>query len=189
MAAGTSSTETAKHRYSSAWRAQQAAETRTAVLDAARELFAEHGWSATGMRDVARATGGSVETVYAHFGSKTDVLRAAIDIAVVGDAEPVPLAERQEFAALDRGGLRERAAAARLTRVVYERTYDLDKALREGAHGTTDLAARVRDAEPRRRHDVERAAALVADRTLTHVNATVCGRWPAPRCTYCSRNT
>ncbi|MGH3179671.1 MAG: TetR/AcrR family transcriptional regulator, partial [Streptosporangiaceae bacterium] len=41
-------------------------------------------------REVARAAGVSVETVYASFRSKGDLLLAAIDVAVVGDAAPVP---------------------------------------------------------------------------------------------------
>ena len=165
-----SSTKAPKRQYSSARRSQQAAETRAVVLDAARTLFAEKGWSATGMRDVARSAGVSVETVYGNFGSKTDLLLATIDIAVVGDHEPVALAERSEFAALGRGDLRERAAAgARLTRAVYERTYALNRALDEGAHANADLAARVRDAEKRRRKNVEQAATLVAGRKLSKV--------------------
>ena len=55
------------------------------------------------MRDVARAAGVAVETVYSNFGSKSELLLAAIDVAVVGDLEPIPLGERPEFAALGRG--------------------------------------------------------------------------------------
>ena len=60
------------------------------------------------MRDVARAAGVSVETVYASFRSKGDLLMAALDVAVVGDAGPVPLDQRPEFAALGSGTLRQR---------------------------------------------------------------------------------
>jgi AcrR family transcriptional regulator len=57
-------------------------------------LFAENGWSGTDMRDVARTAQVSVETVYANFGSKGSLLRQALDVAVVGDDEPVPLSDR-----------------------------------------------------------------------------------------------
>ncbi len=176
MPPATGQTETGKRRYSSSRRAQQAAETRAAVLDAARTLFGQQGWGATGMRDIARVAGVSVETVYANFGSKTQLLLEAIGVAVVGDDEPVALADRPEFAALGRGDLRERArAAARLTRAIYERTYALDKALDEGAHANADLAAHVRDAQRRRRENVEQAAALV---TGHNVSAVECdGLW------------
>src|SRR5829696_4529614 len=70
-----------RRAYRSPRRQQQAAETRAAVLAAAVQLFGERGWAATGMREVARAAGVSVETVYAGFGSKSDLLLAALDVA------------------------------------------------------------------------------------------------------------
>jgi len=93
----------ARRAYRSPRREQQAAETRAMVVAAAARLFGERGWAGTGMRDVARAAGVSVETVYASFRSKADLLLAAIDVAVVGDAAPVPLDQRPEFAALGSG--------------------------------------------------------------------------------------
>ena len=78
-----------RRAYRSSRRQQQAVANRTQVLDAALLLFADRGFAATGMRDVAREAGVSVETVYANFGSKTDLLMAAIDVGVVGDVEPV----------------------------------------------------------------------------------------------------
>ncbi len=83
------------------------------MLEAATELFGQKGWVGTGMRDVARAAGVAVETVYANFGSKPELLLAAIDVAVVGDAQPIPLGERPEFAVLGRGSLSTRARARR----------------------------------------------------------------------------
>ncbi len=77
---------------------QHAVQTRAAVVEAATALFGENGWAGTGMRDVARAVGVAVETVYSNFGSKAELLLAALDVAVVGDAQQVPLAERPEFA-------------------------------------------------------------------------------------------
>jgi AcrR family transcriptional regulator len=103
------------------------------------------------MRDVARAAGGPVETVYANFGAKPELLLAALDVAVVGDSEPIPLADRPEFAELGRGTRAERlGAAARLVRLVHERTYGLGKALREAAAGDALLAKRLSEAEGRR---------------------------------------
>src|SRR5262245_48773732 len=103
---------TRRRTYTSPRRQQQAAETRAAVLAAAGPLFSERGWAATGVRDVATGAGVSVETVYANFGSKADLLLAALGVAVVGDAQPVALADRAEFADLGVGTLAERAAAA-----------------------------------------------------------------------------
>src|SRR5215207_5262218 len=146
-----------RRAYRSPRRQQQAAETRAAVLAAAVQLFGERGWAATGMREVARAAGVSVETVYAGFGSKSDLLLAALDVAVVGDAAPVPLARRPEFAALGRGTRHQRIAA----------TTRLYLALREAAASDPDLARRHREGEERRRVSVEQAIFLIMGRAAT----------------------
>lgn len=98
--------------YDSPLRRQKAARTRAAVIESARQLFAERGWSGASMRDIARGAGVSVETVYASVGSKTEVLKLLLDVAVVGDDRPVPLAERAEFLALGDGARHQRVAAA-----------------------------------------------------------------------------
>jgi AcrR family transcriptional regulator len=149
--------------YRSARRAEQAAQTRAAVLASAASLFARRGWSAPGMRDVAREAGVAVETVYASFRSKVDLLIAAIDVEVVGDADPVPLAERQQFAALATGSFDDRvASAARLVTQIHERTAGLHLALRQGAASEPGLADALVAGEQRRRQNVQQAAELVA---------------------------
>src|SRR5215218_3818218 len=100
-----------KRQYSSSLRARQAADTKAQVLAAAAELFGESGWSRTTGAAIAQRAGVAVETVYSGFGSKKHVLRAVIDYAVVGDAEPVPLIERDVFATLAQGEREERITA------------------------------------------------------------------------------
>lgn len=147
---------------------EQAAQTRAAVLDAARGLFSERGWAATGMRDVAAGAGVAVETIYANFGSKTELLLAALDVGVVGDELPIPLAERPEFAALGAGTLVQRAtAAARLVRGINERTYGLHQTLREASASDAELAKRLREADRRRRVNVADGARMVVGRPVT----------------------
>lgn len=85
--------------YRSALREEQARRTRAAVLDAAARCFVEAGWAATTMKDVARAAGVSVETVYAQ-GSKSALLLAVVDRTLTGDDEPVPVRDRPESRAL-----------------------------------------------------------------------------------------
>ncbi len=154
--------------YRSPRRRQHAADTRAAVLEAATRLFAERGWAGTGMRDVAQAAGVAVETVYANFGSKGEVLQAALDVAVVGDTAPVALSDRPDFAALGRGPLAQRAAAAaRLVREINTRTHGIRTALREGAATDHELEKRLGDLEQRRRANVEQGTALVAGRPIT----------------------
>ena len=157
-----------RRRYQSPRRLQHAAQTRAAVLEAATRLFGENGWAGTGMRDVAHAAGVAVETVYSNFGSKSDLLLAALDVAVVGDTQPIPLVERPEFAGLGRGPRAARArAAAKLVRGIHERTYKIGKALREGAVGDPELATRLTQGEERRRLNVDQGARLVAGRPIS----------------------
>ena len=92
-------------QYDSSRRTRQAAQTRAEVLAAAVVLFNEHGWAATKLADIAAHAGVAVETIYSGFGSKKGLLRAAMDVAVVGDAAPVPFSEREEFLQLGRGPL------------------------------------------------------------------------------------
>jgi AcrR family transcriptional regulator len=159
---------TTRRRYESPRRLQHVAQTRAAVLDAAIRLFGEKGWAATGMRDVARVAGVAVETVYANFGSKTDLLLAALDVAVVGDIEPIPLGERPEFAALGRGTRSARThAAAGLVRQIHERTYGIGRALRDAAAGDAELAKRLAELEARRRISVEQGAHLIVGGPVT----------------------
>lgn len=158
----------ARRPYRSVRRQQQAAETRDAVLAAAGRLFADRGWAATGMRDIAAEADVAVETVYANFRSKADLLVAALEAAVVGDTLEVPLAERAQFLALAQGGLSDRAAAAaRLTTGINQRTAGLARALAHAAGSDAVLAGRLRENEERRRISVREGAEMVAGRTVT----------------------
>ena len=51
---------------------------RAAILFAAQQLFAAHGFTATSMDAVARAAGTTKLTAYRHFGSKDELFAAAI---------------------------------------------------------------------------------------------------------------
>ncbi len=153
-------------RYDSPRRRMQADQTREAVLDAAGRLFAERGWAGTGIRDVARAAAVSVETVYASFGSKAQLLKSAVDVAIVGDDAPVPLADRPAFTAIATGRTtRERVeATARMAATINERAYRLTAAIRQGATVDATLAAVVADFEAQRRRSVVGLASLITGR-------------------------
>jgi AcrR family transcriptional regulator len=155
----------ARRRYHSPLREQRARQTREAVLAAATELFTTQGWAATGMRDIARAAGTATETLYAHFPSKTALLQTVIDIAVVGDEAPSPLAERPEFTALADGTRAERfAAAGRLVTAVNQRTAGFAKLIREAATGDEAMADLLEATRQRQWLDVRAAVRLLAGR-------------------------
>ena len=117
-------------------------------------MFAERGWG-VGVREIARTAGVSFDTVYANFGSKPQLFIEVLDVAVVGDDEPVALMERPEFALLSRGSRRQRAAAgAVLAAAVNGRTHGLHRALREGAVGEPELGGEARHGETAATGDV-----------------------------------
>jgi AcrR family transcriptional regulator len=89
----------AARQYRSPLRQEQAQRTRTAILDAAGELFVTKGFAATTMKDVAAAAGVSVESVYAQ-GSKADLLLTCVDRALAGDDEDTPVIEREQVQTL-----------------------------------------------------------------------------------------
>ena len=65
----------------------------TRIASAALDLFAERGFAAVTMDDVARAAGVSVRSVHRYFPSKEDL--------VIGDPAPTALLVEQAFAASD----------------------------------------------------------------------------------------
>lgn len=80
--------------YRSPLRTAQARATRLAIIEAAGRLFIERGYAATSIDAVAEAAGVGRATVFASVGGKAALLKAAYDVAVVGDDEPIPLPER-----------------------------------------------------------------------------------------------
>lgn len=86
--------ELVKRNYSSRLRAAQARETRRAVVRAGADLFVTRGFGRTTIDDIAAAAGVSRKTVFAAAGAKADILKLAIDWAIVGDDEPVALMQR-----------------------------------------------------------------------------------------------
>lgn len=57
-------------------------------------MFGERGYAGTTIRCVAERAGVAVPTVEALFGTKSRLLKAAIDVAIAGDDEPVPMLAR-----------------------------------------------------------------------------------------------
>jgi AcrR family transcriptional regulator len=74
-----------KRNYSSVVREEQAARTRTRILDAAAQLFGERGYARTTMKDIAAQADVARDTVHAIFGSKAQVLTSLIDLRLVPD--------------------------------------------------------------------------------------------------------
>ena len=86
--------EAVKKSYRSPLRAAQARATKRAIVDAAARLFIERGYGPTTVDAIAETAGVSRKTVFTSVGGKAEALKLAIDWAIVGDDEPVPLRQR-----------------------------------------------------------------------------------------------
>jgi AcrR family transcriptional regulator len=85
---------TVKRTYRSPLRQAHAQSTRLTIIEAAARLFITDGYVGTSMDDIAAAAGVGRATVFASVGGKAAILKAAYDIAIVGDDEPIPLPQR-----------------------------------------------------------------------------------------------
>lgn len=84
-----------KRRYDATRRREQARENHRRIIEAATSLFAARGYAGTSMTEIAAAAGVAVQTVYAAFGTKVNLLARAIDVSLAGDDAPVAMAERE----------------------------------------------------------------------------------------------
>ena len=75
-------------------RTEQAKATRRAILEAAQRLFLSNGYGTTSIRMIAEEAGVAVQTVYAVFGNKRQLVIELLENAVKGDDEPASVIER-----------------------------------------------------------------------------------------------
>ncbi|WP_426562020.1 TetR/AcrR family transcriptional regulator [Angustibacter sp. McL0619] len=135
-------------------RERQAQLTRDEILNAARRLFAERGYTRTSVRDIAEAAGVSAQTVYDSIGTKQALVARLNDLV---DAEA-------DIAGIVRGAAQASdpaqvvAVSARITRSILENCGDIVHALVTGAAAEPELAVVL--AEGHRRH-VEGAATVI----------------------------
>jgi AcrR family transcriptional regulator len=80
--------KTSRRRYHSPLRADQAAETRRRVLEAAFRLFVDRGYAGTTIAAVAEHAGVSPETIYLSLGGKRGLLEGVIEMAIAGEDDP-----------------------------------------------------------------------------------------------------
>jgi AcrR family transcriptional regulator len=75
-------------------RRARVARTEQAIITAATGLFLADGYTATTLAAVAEAAQVGARTVYVRFGTKAALLKRVVDVAVVGDSEPVDVLGR-----------------------------------------------------------------------------------------------
>ena len=145
------------------------------MLRAAYQLFCANGYAATTIEGIAKVADVAVQTVYFHYGNKATLLKEALDVAAVGDDEPVAL--------LDRPWLEELTAEPDPVRVIELWTNSSREilgrvapllAVVRGTVGTDpDLAGQWDVNESQRRTAFRVLADLLADRNALRPGLTV----------------
>ena len=153
-----------KRSYSSAKRQAQARETRRAIIDSAHELFVAHGYAATTIQAIAEGAGVAVQTVYAVFGNKRELLRQLIETSVAGDDEPEPITERAEAQAVaaEPDPRRRAELDAALSRSITERVAPIVRVVGEAAASDPELAAVMEAVKAARREEMIASARIIA---------------------------
>jgi AcrR family transcriptional regulator len=122
-------------------RAEQAAQTRRRILDAAARVFERQGFAGTRIEDVAVAAGVAAPTVYKVFTNKVNVLIGAVNQTMAGDVA-APIDEQAWFIEQlnEPDPVRQLQLIARNARRMYERAGQLLNVLRAAAPLDPDLA-------------------------------------------------
>ena len=87
-------------RYVSEVRDEQARRTRRTIVTAARDLFLAQGYAAATIDAIAEAAHVSRRTVFNAVGGKVVLLKLALEWAMVGDDEPIAMADRPTVKAI-----------------------------------------------------------------------------------------
>jgi AcrR family transcriptional regulator len=105
-------------------RQAQTALTEQRIVAAATELFLADGYLATTLEAVAKRARVGARTVYVRFGTKSELFKRVVDVAIVGDTAPVDVLGRDWMQrALTAPTAAERiAAAAAAGRQIMERS-------------------------------------------------------------------
>lgn len=151
--------DSVKRTYRSPARAAAAAATRARLRHAAGRLFIAQGYAATTMRQIAREAGVGERTVYDVFSSKSVLFGHTLAVAVAGDEEPVPVAERPWVRAV----LAELHPVVALGLLAANSTQLLDRA---GDLIMVSIEAAVSDADMRATADAGAHATYAVQRTV-----------------------
>lgn len=129
--------------YHSPLRREQAAATRTQILEAAQSLFEQHGYVTTSVAAVAEEAGVSLKTVYLAFETKGGLLRALWQFVLVGEDDDAPVARRSWYRDVieEPDAERQLQLNARNSRVVKQRAAPLMRVMRDAAQADADLDA------------------------------------------------
>jgi AcrR family transcriptional regulator len=139
---------------------------RAAVVDAAQTLFLERGYGATTIEAISALSDVPPATVYRLFSSKRGILKALLDVSIVGDDEAVPLPDRPHVRSLlaDPDAKNQLAGFVGITAQVNSRTAPIYRILVSAAASGPDAAALL-DELTQQRHQGQRLVARALART------------------------
>ena len=158
--------------YRSTKREQRARETRRAIREAATTLFLRDGYTQTSMRAIAHQAGVAEKTMYLAYVTKANLLSHVIQVAVRGDEDPAPLAQRPQWRDVFSGPPHQAFARfAELNAAVMARTGAIIAVGEAAAAGDVELAGYRDQAHAAARADVQTLvtalsrAGILADNT------------------------
>ena len=153
-----------KRSYTSARRDAQARETRGSILDAAGLLFVAHGYAATTLQAIADQAGVAVQTVYAAFGTKRELMRQLIETTIAGDDNPTPVTEQAEAKAVaaEPDARRRAQLDAAFARTIVQRVGPIVRVAEEAAASDPELATMMEKIKTARRDEMLASASLLA---------------------------
>ncbi|MCZ7438793.1 helix-turn-helix domain containing protein [Micromonospora sp. WMMC241] len=140
-------------------RAEYAAATRAAIIDAARSLFARNGYFATKIEDIAAEARVAPATVYAVTGGKQGLIRTLVDLWSQAPIVAQTLSRQETLTDPDEI-LRDTAATVRAMRETYG---DIMRLTLTTAPHHPEVAAALRVATKRYRDAVEAVAGRLRD--------------------------
>jgi AcrR family transcriptional regulator len=153
-----------KRSYRSQIRDARAEETRAAIIAAATTLFAERGYVATSISDIAARAGVSRATVFNAVGAKPELLIRAYQTAVRGREPDVPLGEqaRSRRILAETDPHRLLAGYATVVTETGPRIAPLYEAVRAAAHADAEAALLWQRLTGERRYGAGRVVRAVA---------------------------
>ena len=134
--------------------------TRAAVIEAARDLFIEHGYAATTIEAISERSDTPQATVYRLFASKLGILKAVLDVSIGGDDQAVAMVDRPEVLAMlgDPDPRKQLAGFAAVVCRVLGRAGSVHAILADAARSDRDAAALLEEMA-RQRHEGQRRIA------------------------------
>lgn len=141
-----------RRTYDSRRRRAAAEQTRERILTAAREQFLSVGFAAATVTDIAAAAGVATQTLYSSVGTKAELLKQVVDVAIAGDSLPIAVADRPFTDVIhdEPDGRRKIDLYARHLRHALERTAELDAVVRGAADADPAVAALARELDAQR---------------------------------------